>query len=597
MKARNRSALLILAAALVPLFGSTAIAQISDYKPVTNDEVLNPPAEDWLMWRGTLDNQGYSALDQINRDNVGDLRLAWAWPMPITGLQEIAPLVRDGVMFLGENRNVVQALDAVTGDLIWEYRHMLPTFEGGYHDRQADRQKNTIVLYEDRVILTTADAKIVSLDAATGQVVWEVQVNDWEKGYSYTAGPLVVNGMIFSATSGCSMTGTAGGCYITGHDFDTGEEMWRINTLDDPNNPAVGESWAGLPVENRWGGSPWITGSYDPELNLLFWGVGMPIPYPEIIRGSVGGDTLYTNSTLAINADTGEIVWYYQHLPRDDWDLDSPFERVLVDTAVAPNADDVDWMSDSVEPGREYKVVVSVPGKYGTAFVLDRETGEPLWIRDTVYQNVISGYTEDGRVITNIDLISTTLDDSNFVCGGRNIGKLWQAGSYSPLTNAFYVPISESCTTLTPRVQEFLPGESVGAQAGSGAQFAPGSSEAGHVYAIDVATGDFLWVHQQREHMTSSTLTTGGGLVFSGDAARRVRAHDQDTGEVLWETRLNSTIGGHPMTYMVDGVQYVVIPTGTVTQAGGGTNRALYPETPVVSGGNSIFVFRLGNLD
>lgn len=586
--------LILAGAAVVLATASIGWAQIN-YSAVTNEQVLNPPAGDWLMWRRTIDNHAFSPLDQINRDNVNDLRLAWAWPMPVTGLQEVAPLVRDGIMFLGGNRNYVQALDGKTGDLLWEYRHQLPSFEGGYHDRQADRQRNTIALYDDAVVLTTADAKIVVLEAATGQVRWEVQVNDWEKGYSFTAGPLVVNGMIFSATSGCSMTGTAGGCYITAHDFESGEEMWRINTLTDPNNPEVDASWAGLPLENRWGGSPWITGSYDPELNMLFWGVGMPIPYPEIIRGSVGGDTLYTNSTLAIDADSGEIVWYYQHLPRDDWDLDSPFERVLVDTAVAPSANEVDWMNDSVVPGQEYKVVFSVPGKNGTAFALDRETGDPLWIRDTVYQNVIAGYTDEGRVLPNVDLISTALDDGNFICGGRNIGKLWQAGSYSPITNAFYVTIGESCTTLTPRVQEFLPGESVGAQSGTGAEFAPGADMAGHLFAIDVGTGEFLWVHEQRMHFTSSTLATGGGLVFSGDGDRRVRAHDQETGEVLWETRLNSSIGGYPMSYMVDGEQYIVIPTGTVTQAGGGTNAALYPESTVVTGGNSIFVFKLGS--
>lgn len=590
MKATSRKLISFLAGAA--LLGGAALAQ-SEYQSVSNDDLLNPPAEDWLTWRGTLDNHGFSPLDQINRDNVADLQLAWAWPMPVPGLQEIAPLVRDGIMFLGHNRNVVQALDAKTGDLIWEYTHPLPVLDGGYHDNQANRQKNTLALYEDAVILTTADAKIVVLEADTGQVRWEVQVNDYEKGYSYTAGPVVVNGMIYSATSGCSITGTAGGCYITAHDFENGEEMWRINTLDDPNNPEVDESWAGLPAENRWGGSPWTTGSYDPDLNMLFWGVGMPIPYPEIIRGTEGGDALYTNSTLAIDADTGEIVWYYQHLPRDSWDLDSPFERVLVDTAVAPNADEVDWMSDSVEEGKEYKVVFSVPGKYGTAFALDRETGEPLWARDTVYQNVISGYTDDGRVITNEELIFTSLDDEVLLCAGLTIGKLWQAGSYSPTTNSFYVPVQESCTTPSPRVQEFIPGEAIGSMSFGTPEFAPGSDKVGHLFAIDMESGEFRWVHEQRVHMSSSSLSTAGGLVFAGDANRYIRAHDEDTGEILWESRLNSMIGGYPMTYMVDGEQYLVVPTGTVTQARGNAASIFYPEVNVVDGGNSIFVFKL----
>lgn len=577
--------------AAVTLAGA-ALAQ-PEYTPVTDEDLQNPAPGEWLQWRGTYDNHGYSPLDQINRETVSDLTLAWAWPMPVPGLQELAPLVRDGIMFLGHNQNWVQALDAKTGDLIWEYRHPLPVFEGGYHGNQANRQRNTIALYEDTVVLTTADAKIVVLEATTGQVRWEVQVHDWEKGYSYTAGPLVANGVIYTGISGCSISGTAGGCYITAHDFESGEELWRLNTLDDPNNPEFDESWAGLPVENRWGGSPWITGSYDPELNMLFWGVGMPIPYPEVIRGSVGGDVLYTNSTLAIDADTGEVVWYYQHLPRDDWDLDSPFERVLIDTAIAPNADEVEWMNDDVEPGAEYKVVFSVPGKNGVAFALDRETGEPLWMRDTVYQNVVAGYTDDGKVITNTELIASTIDEMNFVCGGFHLGKLWQAGSYSPDTNAFYVPIGESCMTIGPRIQEFLPGEAIGSFSIAETGFAPDSDQVGHVFAIDVETGEFLWVHEQRVHMTSSTLTTAGGLVFAGDADRWFRAHDQETGEVVWEIRLNSMIGGYPMTYEVDGEQYLAVPTGTVTQARGNNARTFYPEVTVAEGGNSLFVFKL----
>lgn len=554
--------------------------------------LINPAPEDWLMWRGTLDNQGYSPLEQISTENVSDLGLEWAWAMPEGGLQELAPLVHDGIMFLGINRAVVQALDAKTGELLWEYRQTLPEFEGGYHDRQADRQKNTIALYEDKVYLTTPDAKIVALEARTGQVVWEYQVHDWEKGYSYTAGPLVVDGKVFTGVSGCSMTGTAGGCYITAHDAETGEELWRINTLHDPDNPEVEASWGGLPLENRWGGSPWITGSYDPELDMVFWGVGMPIPYPEVIRGSDGGDVLYTNSTLAIDADTGEIVWYYQHLPRDDWDLDSPFERVLVDTVVAPNPDEVVWSNPDITPGESYKVVVTVPGKYGTAFVLDRATGELLWARDTAHQNVISGYTDEGKVISNAELVSTTLDDTVNVCGGRSLGKLWMAGSYSPQTNAFYVPIAESCVDLTPEIEEFRPGESVGSQASGELMLAPGEDTVGRVYAFDVSTGEMLWVHRQPSNFTSSMLTTAGGIVFGGDGARVFHAFDQESGEELWSVKLNTTIAGNPMSYMVDGRQYIAIPTGPNAQSSS-AQPLFFPDTPAVAGGNSLFVFAL----
>src|SRR5690606_28486625 len=182
---------------------------------------------------------------------------------------------------------------------------------GGYHNYQATRQKNSVALWGDNVILSTVDSKLVSLDALTGQVEWEVQVHDWEQGYSFTAGPLIADDKIIIGTSGCSITGTAGGCFITPHDANSGEQLWRFNTLVDPNNPEVEASWNGVPPESRWGATPWTTGSYDPELGLVYYGTGMPIPYPEIIRGSGDGDVLYTNSTLALNADTGELVWYF----------------------------------------------------------------------------------------------------------------------------------------------------------------------------------------------------------------------------------------------------------------------------------------------
>src|SRR5690625_3755829 len=198
MRHRNLFAILLAAAALL---SATALAQFENYEPVTDEVVMNPDPEDWIQWRRTVDNWGYSPLDQINTENVDDMRMAWSWAMPEGGLQEVAPLVRDGVMFLGINQAVVQALDARTGDLIWEYRHPLPEFEGGYHARQADRQRNTITLYEDKVYLTTPDAKIVALDAASGQVIWDVQVHEWERGYSYTAGPRVLNTTLYTGLS------------------------------------------------------------------------------------------------------------------------------------------------------------------------------------------------------------------------------------------------------------------------------------------------------------------------------------------------------------------------------------------------------------
>ncbi|MBU4612830.1 PQQ-binding-like beta-propeller repeat protein [Achromobacter sp. GG226] len=581
----------VLSAALAActLFAAGAHAQVKNYQPVTDQEVLAPKAEDWLMWRRTVDNQAYSPLEQINTGNVTNLRMAWSWTLPVGGLQEAAPLVRDGVMFLGLNLGVVQALDAKTGELIWEHRQKLPTFTGGYHDRQASRQRNNITLYRDKVYLTTPDSKLVALNAATGEVAWEHQVLDWEKGYSFTAGPLAADGKIFTGTSGCSIAGTAGGCFITAHDAESGKELWRLNTI---GGPEVDDTWGGLAQENRWGGSPWITGAYDAERKTLYWGVGMPLPYPAILRGSGDGAALYTNSTLAIDAETGKVKWHYQHLPQDDWDLDSPFERVLVDSEIAPAKEDVSYLSSKVKSGQKYDVIVSVPGKYGTVFVLDRDSGELLWARDTAHQNVIKGFTADGKVQTNTELFQKAIDQTVTVCGGRDLGKLWMAGAYSPLTNAFYVPVSESCKELTPQVIEVRQGESVGAQASGKASFAPGEDTVGRVYAVDVKSGKLLWVQKQAAIFSSSVMTTGGGLVFTGDSMREFAAYDQKDGNKLWQVKLNTTVGGHPTTYSVDGKQYVAVVTGPNAQTP--VAQTLSPELKnVVDGGHSLFVFAL----
>lgn len=574
-----KTSLLAMTAGLLALSGAS-VALARDYAPVTNDMVLNPPAEDWLMWRGNVSNHGYSALDKINKENVKDLQLVWGWPMAEVGIQETAPLIHDGIMFLQTNNSVVQALDAKTGDLLWTYKHALAELpkSWGYQINQARRQKNSIALYKDKVVLTTADAKLVVLNAADGKVVWERQNFDYTKGYSYTVGPLVVNDKIISAISGCSIAGTAGGCYIIANDFETGEELWRFNTIDDPKNPAQGESWGVVPPENRWGGTPWATGAYDPRTNLTFWGIGMPAPYAELIRGSGAGDTLYTNSTLALDADTGELKWYYQHLPRDNWDLDSPFERVLVD----------------VEEGGETKhLLVSVPGKNGVFFALDRDTGKFLWSKDTVYQNSVK-VDPDGTVHTNEELIPKSLGEEVLICTSVSGGKLWQAGAYSPLTQRFFVPLTEACNKVTATQSEFTAGNATGSMKFGPRVLPEGITDAGLVDAIPVSTkaADSAWKHRQRTSMTSSLLTTAGGLVIGGDAGRYVKAWDQDTGEVLWEQRLNAPVGGSPVTYEIDGEQYIVVPTGY--SAAAASISSAFPEVPLPTGaGNSIFVFKL----
>jgi alcohol dehydrogenase (cytochrome c) len=582
MKIGMMKSILVATSSLV-LLSSPAFAQFvkENYTPVTPEMLANPPPEEWLMYRGAYNNQGYSQLDMINKDTVGKLQLAWAWPMAEAGIQETAPLVHDGVMFLQTNNNIVEALDAKTGTLIWQYRHVLPEIPASwsYQANQARRQKNSIALYEDKVILTTADAKIVVLNAADGKVAWEKQVLDYNLGYSYTVGPLIADGKIISAISGCSIAGTAGGCYILAHDVNTGDELWRFNTIDDPDNPAQQESWGPVPAENRWGGTPWTTGSYDPETKTTFWGIGMPGPYSELIRGSEDGSVLYTNSTLALDVETGKLKWYYQHLPRDNWDLDSPFERILVDQEV---------------DGTMHKLLISVPGKNGIAFALDRDTGKYLWSKDTVVQNVVTGIDADGTVHINEDLISKAVGEEHLICSSVSGGKLWQAGAYSPLTNAYFVPLTEACNTVAPTQTEFTAGNAVGAVKFGPRVLPEGITDSGLLQALDInpTQGESKWQVRERPSMTSSVLATAGGLVFGGDAARNVKAWDQETGDVVWSQGLNAPIGGYPMTYAIDGEQYLVVPTGYSNSAS--SISSAFPEVPLPTGaGNSIFVFKL----
>lgn len=581
MKINLRTSLLAAGTILMAITGAAIAQDARPYKPVTDEMLLNPPAEEWLQWRGTYDNHGYSPLDKINKDTVKNLQLAWAWPMAEAGIQETVPLIHDGIMFLQTSNAVVEALDAKTGDLIWQYRHVATEIPQAwsYQANQARRQKNSIALTGDKVVLTTPDAKIVVLNAADGKVVWEKEVLDVMKGYSYTVGPLIVKDKIISAISGCSIAGTAGGCYIMAHDLNTGEELWRFNTIDDPNNPEQQKSWGDVPAENRWGGTPWATGSYDPRTNMTFWGVGMPGPYAELIRGSGDGDVLYTNSTVALDVDTGELKWYFSHLPRDNWDLDSPFERVLVDQEI---------------DGKMHHLMISIPGKNGIAFALDRDTGKYLWSKETIVQNVVESIDKDGKIKLNESLIPSAVGEGAMICSSVSGGKLWQAGAYSPLTKSFFVPLTEACNTVTPTQSEFTAGNAVGSVKFGPRVLPEGIKEAGLMQALDInpTQGESKWQFRSRPSMTSSVLATGGGLVFGGDAARFVKAWDQVTGEVVWEQRLNAPIGGSPVTYELDGEQYLVVPTGYSNAAS--SISSAFPEVPLPSGaGNSIFVYKL----
>ena len=583
---RTRQILSAASGVAIALSCGAAFAQDAqrEYSPVTAEMIANPPASDWLQARGTYDNHGYSPLDLINRDNVGDLEFVWAWALPELGRQESAPLYHDGIVFVSTNNNHIEALDAVTGDLIWRYMHERPEFSGGYHNNQAMRQKNSIALWGDKVITTTVDAKLMALDALTGQIVWEFQVNDWEQGYSYTAGPLIADGKIFTGTSGCSMVGTAGACWITAHDADTGEELWRYNLLDQQDDPLFEASWGGIPARNRWGATPWATGAYDPDLDMIYYGTGMPIPYAHITRGTGPDDDIRgTNSTIALRADTGEFVWSYQHLPNDNWDLDSPYERLVVEAEVG---------------GETRKMIVTAAGKNGIVFGLDAATGEFIWGEKTFYTNsVVDINPETGRVNTNHELYFSEFGQRQTFCPAINGGRLWMAAAYSPRSGIFYMHGANSCQTSAPQEMSLgaMPaaGEAMGFLQSFGTSLAPGAEKIGAFHALNAADGTKAFEIQHDRRYNSSVLATGGGVVFVGDVDRRYYALNDETGEVLWTSpRFHAGAGGWPMTYETAGEQYVVFPIGLNTNAFTALSPGL--QMPAL-GANALYVYKLPN--
>ena len=540
--------------------------------PVTDQTLRAPPPGDWLMWRRTYDGQGFSPLSQINRKTAGALTQAWSLTLP-TGPNEITPLVHDGVIFIASGGKV-QAIDGVSGDLLWEYSRLAAA-----RFSPASAVARSIAIYENMVIAPTPDRHVVALDVKTGKVVWDHEVVPAaDPGPRLSGGPLVAHGKVIQGVSSCN--NLKGGCFIVGLDARTGNEVWRFQTIARPGQPG-GDSWNGAPVEERYGAAVWNAGSYDPDLNLVYFGVGQTYDAATLLQShdkkGESADGLYTNSTLALDPDSGRLVWHYQHFNRDVWDYDWTFERSLVELKVA---------------GTTRKVAVTA-GKLAIFDAVDRATGQYLFSRDLGLQTLVASIDpKTGRKIID-PALEPEANKTVSMCPHGGGARNWLATSFDAAAKILYVPLVESCMNFTwkPRSPEAT------AAGGSDLDWElkarPDSDgNIGRVEAINLETGKVVWTQRRRAPEASAILATAGGVLFEGSRDRMFRASDSATGRILWSARLDAAPSSTPVTYSVGGQQYVAVVAG-----GGGAHditwAALTPEIDSPVGSPSLWVFKL----
>jgi alcohol dehydrogenase (cytochrome c) len=557
----------LLAAAGIALAQSAS----SKWEPITEERLLHPRPGDWMSYRRTYDVAGFSPLQQINRTNVRNLRPVWSYSVQDNSRWVPTPIVANGIMYVAEGNGRVLAFDVVSGEIKWIYKRNYPE---DIRASQAYLRHRGVSVYGDKIYFGTADSYMVALDAQTGKLVWEVQTADYRKGVGHSHPPLIADGKVIVGFVGGEREVRGA---IAAYDALSGKLLWKTYVVPEPGEPGS-ESWvaSGMPP---LGGPTWGTISYDPELGLVYFGTGQPTPWAHTLRGP--GDALYTNCVLAADIKNGKIRWHFQIVPSDNWDMDSPYESTLVDLKIN---------------GVTRKALIHT-SKVGWGVVLDRVTGAFIHSFKTAYDNIINEWSATGRPVFNPAVIPEPKDvDSGKVfevCphfhGARNLN----APSFSPLTGLYYIGINNSCMEVNFVSQQYKLGQAYQGMTPLRTKMAPGYNFIGEFVAFDPVSGKRRWQYRADSGaaMTASALATAGGIVFGGTADRYLFALDTETGKPLWQTRLNGDISGAPITFEVDGRQYLAVGAGG--RIAMTTSYASLTKTDVPLGSGVIWVFAL----